>query len=118
MTTYSLQEIRNGTGWPRGARFMCVRDEEGRRAYLADGPDNTDRATWARIALEAFGHRTRQLPSDDSLAGEDWTDPDLGMEILGDLLGDIIHLVGEDVFETALERGRGYYLEELAEEEE
>ena len=73
--------------------------------------DNTDRAEWAREALARFMQLTRYHPAD-----LDTWNLDAVEEALGDLLGNFIHLVGPEVFERCLERGRGYYTDEINEE--
>lgn len=64
---------------------------------------NSDRAIWARIALEAFQAETG---TDDE-------------DALSDLIADLLHLAdrtGED-FRKALDRGFDHYDAELAEDE-
>jgi hypothetical protein len=85
--------------------------------YNEDGtyrePDNTDRAGWAREAVQTFADSTRSTPGD-----RDLTDEENLHEVAGDLLGDLLHLLGEEAFANCLERARGYYADELADEEE
>lgn len=91
-------------------------------------PDNADRADWALLAVQAFADRTRGPGG-----GRDLTNAENFEEVLGDLLGDLHHALDRvrnapesvsvwlsvetpDIMSNLLERGRGYYEEELAEE--
>ncbi len=72
---------------------------------------NEDRADWALIALQAFADRTNQSGGEPL----DRTDIDNIDEILGDLLGDLRHLVGPEIYGECCARGSAYYHEELEE---
>jgi hypothetical protein len=76
-----------------------------------DGPTNADRAGWARQALQTFADATRHTPGD-----RDLDDEENRAEVAGDLLGDLLHLLGEEGFDNCLERARGYYTAELDDE--
>jgi len=83
---------------------------------MCDGfPDNLDRAAWAAEAVRAFGLRTRQIGPHGA------TSVDAVEEMAADLTDALMHLldaIGGNSRYTVLERGYGYYLEEVAEEAE
>lgn len=78
-------------------------------------PTNSDRADWARAALEAFGQLTGQSDYFEIKGEERITAIE---EIAGDLIGDICHLLRREGinFQEVIQRGLNYHDEELLEE--
>ncbi|MCY0919848.1 hypothetical protein OS965_17000 [Streptomyces sp. H27-G5] len=78
-------------------------------------PDNEDRASWAAIACQAMGARTGQAGYFEG----DWViEPELLMEIGGDLIGNLFHLAvlnGCDPRQMLM-NGAGHFMYELREE--
>jgi hypothetical protein len=84
-----------------------------------DGPDNTDRADWASLALNAHysaTHNDEDLPE----STEDEADREEMQTALQDLLCDLRHFAGQSGldFDLASENGEFHYTVELAEEAE
>lgn len=73
---------------------------------------NNDRAELALTTLQSFADKVYHLDGDRTLS-----DPDAMKQALGDLLCDVLHLVGADMFEHCLELAQGAYMDEIAEEE-
>lgn len=77
---------------------------------------NEDRAELALIAVAAFAAATRQdsgapvtTAGLQDASNEGW----MAREIVGDLLCDLMHLLGEELFEKALESGRHHFVAEV-----
>lgn len=79
---------------------------------MSEGPDNTDRAEWAAVALTAFGEQTGQT-------GYDYSDGEHVQEIAGDLICNLFHLARRAGVtpEALLEVARGHFDAEEDEEE-
>lgn len=80
---------------------------------MSDYPDNDDRAAWAYTAVRAFGEETGQIDYD-------MTDREAVMEIAGDLICNLFHLVGAAGVtpEELVDRARMHYDAEVDDEDE
>lgn len=83
--------------------------------HYTSGPDNTDRAMWAREAVDAYAAATRNDPAEQRVE-----DAEALTEVLGDLLCDLRHLANMDGvdFEALVGHGRDGWREEIAEDTE
>lgn len=73
------------------------------------GPSNSDRAEWARIVLDTF--------ADAHVQKLDIMDVDSVLEVIGDFIADLLHLLDRSPveWEDVWDRANFHYAEELAE---
>jgi hypothetical protein len=78
-------------------------------------PDNIDRADWARTAANVFSKEVFGGQSFDNMV-TDGPDGD-GPDVIGDLIGDLMHLAHQQGWDAKAiaERGIGHFEYELAE---
>jgi hypothetical protein len=79
-------------------------------------PTNEDRASWALDAVRAYCVKTRFDQDYSMLAARELLDPEVAVEIVGDLLCDLTHLVGSELMEECQRAGQGHFEADLIEE--